>query len=330
MAEVETRQKQAKRGATTRSKEEIKGLLALYEVKPIHSGLKEKIIKGKLNILKLLIKRKVNLLDPKSVWHAIDKMRKYDHATGKLQEKEWSDGSKKNAAIAYRDFAEASGIRIAEDLNFHKYSSTPKKLPFIPLESDINALIAGASTKAATFLQLLKETWARAGEAWSLEWTDIDPERNLITINNPEKNGLPRQIKVSSQLISMLNRLANNSPKVFGDGRLQHFRKNFVLQRKRIAHKLRNPRINKITFHTLRHWGATMEYHRTKDILHVKERLGHRSITSTLVYTHLVNFEGDEFHVRVAKTLKQDKELIQAGFEYVTERDGAKIYRKRK
>ena len=98
----------------------------------------------------------------------------------------------------------------------------------------------------------------------------------------------------------------------------------------RIAHKLQNPRINRITFHTLRHWDATMEYHRTKDILHVKERLGHKSITSTLIYTHLVNFEGDEYHTATSKSLEKDEELLKAGFEYVTERDGVKIYRKRK
>jgi hypothetical protein len=73
-----------------------------------------------------------------------------------------------------------------------------------------------------------------------------------------------------------------------------------------------------------------MEYHRTKDILHVKERLGHRNINSTLVYTHLINFESNEYHIRVAKTLEEDKGLLEAEFEYVTERDGIKIYRKRK
>jgi len=73
-----------------------------------------------------------------------------------------------------------------------------------------------------------------------------------------------------------------------------------------------------------------MEYHKTKNILYVQERLGHRSITSTLIYTHLVNFEGDEYNTGVAKTLKEDEELLKAGFEYVTERDGVKIYRKRK
>ena len=71
-----------------------------------------------------------------------------------------------------------------------------------------------------------------------------------------------------------------------------------------------------------------MEYHKTKDRLHVQDRLGHKSITSTLIYTHLVNFEGDEYHTATAKTLKEDEGLLKAGFEYVTERDEVKIYRK--
>jgi hypothetical protein len=56
----------------------------------------------------------------------------------------------------------------------------------------------------------------------------------------------------------------------------------------------------------------------------------HANTTSTAICTHLVNFESDEFHVAFAKTLKEDEELLKTGFEYVTERDGVKIYRKRK
>ncbi|MFB0501999.1 MAG: tyrosine-type recombinase/integrase [Candidatus Bathyarchaeia archaeon] len=100
--------------------------------------------------------------------------------------------------------------------------------------------------------------------------------------------------------------------------------------RKRVVTKLQNPRINYIHLHTLRHWKATMEYHKTKDFLHVMKMLGHRNIQTTLIYTQLINFESDEFHVRVAKHLEEDKELIEAGFEFVTERQGVKIYRKRK
>ena len=73
-----------------------------------------------------------------------------------------------------------------------------------------------------------------------------------------------------------------------------------------------------------------MEYHKTKDILHVKQLLGHRNINSTLVYTHLVSFESKDFHVRTAKTLKEACELAEAGFEYFTKIDGVQVFRKRK
>ncbi|MCD6325021.1 hypothetical protein J7L97_01890 [Candidatus Bathyarchaeota archaeon] len=80
----------------------------------------------------------------------------------------------------------------------------------------------------------------------------------------------------------------------------------------------------------MRHFKATTEYYKTKDILYVKQLLGHVSIQSTLVYTHLINFESSEWITKVAKTVKEACELIEAGFEYVCDFNGVKIFRKRK
>jgi hypothetical protein len=88
---------------------------------------------------------------------------------------------------------------------------------------------------------------------------------------------------------------------------LATFRKNVMFQRKRIAHKLQNPRIERITFHTLGHLYGIMEYHKNKEIPCVEESLGHRSITSTLIYTHLVNFEGDEYHTATSACMQSKK-----------------------
>ncbi|MEM3597157.1 MAG: tyrosine-type recombinase/integrase, partial [Candidatus Bathyarchaeia archaeon] len=88
--------------------------------------------------------------------------------------------------------------------------------------------------------------------------------------------------------------------------------------------------VNQITFHTFRHWKATTEYHRTKDLLYVKELLGHRSILSTMTYTQLVNFGEDDFTCKVAKSIDEVKELVEAGFEYVCDYEGLKVFRKRK
>jgi hypothetical protein len=74
-----------------------------------------------------------------------------------------------------------------------------------------------------------------------------------------------------------------------------------------------------------------MEYHKTKDILHVKALLGHRKIDSTLMYTQLIKFENkDDFTSRIAKTVEEATDLIEVGFEYVTEIDGVRLFRRRK
>jgi len=101
-----------------------------------------------------------------------------------------------------------------------------------------------------------------------------------------------------------------------------------------LAKKLNNPRLLEIHFHTLRHWKATTLYHQTKDILYVKEFLGHKRIDTTLKYVQLeqalFDKDADSFTCRVAKTPEGLKQLIEAGFEYVTEKDELVYFRKRK
>jgi integrase len=89
-----------------------------------------------------------------------------------------------------------------------------------------------------------------------------------------------------------------------------------------------------ISFTTFRHWKGTTEYHKTHDILHVKELLGHKQIRSTMVYINLeaaiFTDKNDEFHVSIAESLEQACKLLEVGFEYVTDMDGKKLFRKRK
>jgi hypothetical protein len=77
-----------------------------------------------------------------------------------------------------------------------------------------------------------------------------------------------------------------------------------------------------------------MEYHKTKDILHVKEMLGHKSIQNTLIYINieraLFQKQNDEFHVKTAKTVEEAISLAEVGFEYWDIINGVHIYRKRK
>lgn len=168
----------------------------------------------------------------------------------------------------------------------------------------------------------------RIGEACRLKWIDADLEHDTITVNQPEKGGLPIMFRISGKLAAMLNALPRENEYLFGRTKTRDAAHNFYHQRKRIASKLQNPRILNIRLHTFRHWHATMEYHKTKDILHVMKQLGHRRIENTLVYTQLIQFEGDDYHSAVAEDIDEAKKLVEAGFEYVCTHESHMLFRK--
>jgi hypothetical protein len=77
-----------------------------------------------------------------------------------------------------------------------------------------------------------------------------------------------------------------------------------------------------------------MLYHQTKDILYVKEYLGHNKIDTTLLYIQLAEtiFKNlnDEFTVKIANKKEDIKALLEVGFEYICEKDELYYFRKRK
>ena len=105
----------------------------------------------------------------------------------------------------------------------------------------------------------------------------------------------------------------------------------FRNRRKSLSEKLGNPNLLKITFKTFRHWKATFEYHRTKDLLFIQRFLGHKNINNTLIYTHLVGFDSeDNYIVKIASTVEEFTELLESGFEYISDYESMKVLRKRK
>jgi len=273
-------------------------------------GFRHSTIEGNVQILKYISKT-TSLLNTDSVRHVIASQK-------------WSEARKRNAAYAYRHLVRMEGL-VWDEPKYYGES----KLPFIPYEREIDSLITSLSPTLSTLTRTLKETGARIGEALQIEMKDIDAERNTITINGVEKNSLPRSVKVSSELIAMIKRYGSQ-PRIFR-GNCETYRSRFSKLRRKIAEKMQNPRLDCINFHTFRHFFATKLYHQTKDILYVKQQLGHKNIQNTLIYTHLVTFDVDDaFTVKIASTIEEFTTLLESGFEYVSDYEGKKILRKRK
>jgi integrase/ribosomal protein S27AE len=295
---------------------ETKGKILSFAWHMQKQGLSPNTIETFTNSLKRLEKAGADLLDPESVKETLFRLT-------------ISQNSKATTKDAYSGFLRFLGIPWIPPRIPHQ-----TKIPFIPLESEIDTLIAGCGKTTSLILQLLKESGMRIGEALRLKWMDMNTENNTIILNEPEKHCEPRIFRVSPKLIGMLQSYPKKAETIFGSVRERHRQHTFKLQRIRLAQKLGNPRLKQIHFHTLRHWKATMEYHKTHDVYHVKMLLGHKSLTSTEIYINIeqaiFNDANDEFHVKIASNLKEACRLLEVGFEYVTDMEGKKLFRKRK
>ena len=245
-----------------------------------------------------------------------------------IANKNVTDGTKSWECTIYNMFCRHHKI----DWEMPKYKRESKHIK-IPTKEKLEMLIASSRKTSATKLKISMETGIRPIELCNLKVKDIDFERRLI-MPTTAKGGNPRTLKISQSLTEQIQAhiiRKNLSPndklfKVSADA----YSRNFIRNRNALAKKLKDPTIRSIRLYDFRHYFATMLYHKTRDILYVKQQMGHKRIETTLIYTQLLDLNDDEWTCKVAKNVEQDAQLIENGFEYVTERDGLKIYRKRK
>jgi len=277
------------------------------------NGLAEPTIISRIRGLKQLA-RKTNLKDPEQV-----------KAT--IANQTWKSQTKRKHIQDYNALLKYLQITWTKP-----HITTENKIPFIPTETEIDQLIASCGKRTATLLQTLKETGMRISEATKLTWTDISTEQKTINIT-PSKGSNPRLLRISDKLLNMMNQQPHTRQTIFQKD-IDSIRTMFTKQRRLAAQKLQNPRIQNISFHTFRHWKGTIEYHKTKDIIHVKTVLGHKDIKNTMIYINIEQAlfleQNDEWTCKVAHNETEAIQLIETGFEYVTDINGNKLFRKRK
>ena len=312
LAEVEP----VKRRESTTQTANIEGKIIEFLWHLKKQGRTDDTIRNRKYMLGILVKFGANLFDPEDVK---DKIARYPN---------WGVSSKAQGVECYSSFVEFLGLTWKPP----KYKPA-EKLSFIPLEKELDTLIHSSGRIVGAFLQGLKDTGADPGELAGLKWVDVNYQSKTVSINHPVKGHNARILKVSDEFLRRIQGLPKRKDgKVFNKARIMF--RNFYQQRRRMAHEYGNPRLLEITFRTFRHWKGTMEYHKTHDPYHVRKLLGHKRLQSTEVYINLEQAvfteENDEFYVKAVKTLDEACKLIEVGFEYVTDMEGYKVFRKRK
>jgi len=233
--------------------------------------------------------------------------------------------TKNSLALGYNWFCKTNAIEWKRP-----YFKWERKIPLIPTTENINKIISASTPKYATIFTILTETGLEAHELATMERKSIDLTQGIINARGCKGHN-SRSFKLKQQTAEMLRHyLADyTQEKPFPSSRSMG--EIWRRTRNQLAKKLNQPELKNIPMRNLRHYFATMKYDQTKDILLLKSLLGHKKLETTMFYVQLIVHDNEEeYTCKATKDIKEEMELIEHGFQYVTQTGEYKLYRKRK
>ncbi|WP_022661699.1 tyrosine-type recombinase/integrase [Paucidesulfovibrio longus] len=212
----------------------------------------------------------------------------------------------KAAVRAFFAWASEAGVvddNPARSIRMHRL---PRKLPVFLTTAEKKRLLKElkgrtdfSALRDRAMIEVLLGTGIRLGELAALDMDDIDLDAKHLRVR--AKGNVPQVKFIKTDLRTLLRRYLaerrrHGRPEMEAlflsnrDGRL--------CQRQianRLAHWLQKAGIEKeLTPHGLRHTFATHLYSATNDLLVVQRALGHRDVSTTQIYTHLVDGQLEE------------------------------------
>ncbi|WP_251980338.1 tyrosine-type recombinase/integrase [Salinibacter ruber] len=182
--------------------------------------------------------------------------------------------------------------------------SRPDKLPKILTEEETDRLLSEPNQRYFgpcrdyLFMRLMLKAGLRASEATSLRTEHIDLMSGKLSVREG-KGAKDRTLWVGEDLLGELQEWTERREgEVESPGFLLPTRKGTEvatshLRRsvKRYARKAGIEEVDRVSPHTLRHTFATRLYRETSNIRMVQKALGHSDLSTTMIYTHVVDEE---------------------------------------
>jgi integrase/recombinase XerD len=178
----------------------------------------------------------------------------------------------------------------------------PKKLPVFLNKNELEIFMKANDTiqydkKSALMNSLLIKfllyTGIRTDELINIKITDIVLDKNIYKIKVLGKGNKERIVKVEKDLIYehlqkwLKKRKTRKNNYLFVSSTNTKLISKYVYNAVQAVLQEANIKKEKSGGHLLRHTFATHLYNKTKDLLLVKQALGHDSLSSTQIYTHL-------------------------------------------
>ena len=207
----------------------------------------------------------------------------------------------KAAVKMFFAWAAENGLTAENPARGIRLKRLPRKPPVFLTLSEKRALLkelkgrtSARDRRDRVMIEVLLGTGIRLGELVGLDVDDLDLDAKHLRVR--AKGGCVQVKFIKSDLRSLLRGYLNERrrdapagcPELFLSNRAARISDRQVAHR--LAHWLRKAGIDKpLSPHGLRHTFATHLYEATSDLLVVQRALGHRDISTTEIYTHLVD-----------------------------------------
>lgn len=207
-----------------------------------------------------------------------------------LTEDEGLSSSSVNQAIYGLKFfyAEVLGREWAERFKFRR--SRKKKLPVTLTRAEVGRLLEETrNLKHRAVLMALYSAGLRVNEAISLQVRDLDIPNRRILVREP-KGGRERYVMLSDRFSRVLRRyLREQRPKGYlFPGKIPEKPLHSSAVQRVVKKMGSRAGIEKtVTPHVLRHTFATHLIEQGTSVLYIQKLLGHKSVKTTMLYTHV-------------------------------------------
>lgn len=176
----------------------------------------------------------------------------------------------------------------------------PRKLPKILTEAEQRALLDQFNTRYPTphrnlcLLRLMLEAGLRAGEVVSLRPEHLNMTTCRLVVREG-KGAKDRVLWIEDDLRDLIGEWLERrpeSPWLFPTRNGTKIQTRYLRALvKRLAKRAEIAELKRVSPHTFRHTFATELYRDTQNIRLVQRALGHADLTTTMIYTHIVDEE---------------------------------------
>ena len=246
-----------------------------------------------------ILDKNVDIDNPKEVWDFINQ--------------NYNDNGKRITWEYYKIYASNQNLNL-QNLRF----DWVKKIPFIPTEEMLDNIISTVKKeKIRNSLRILK-FGVRINE---LKNVRFEHNRRVMIVRTEKRRDNAERIIPLPDWFTIPQEW-ETKPKPIQEA--------IKRATKKLAKIKNNPDYLKIHPHSFRHWFATDLYAKTKDIMLVKERLGHTEIKSTLVYVQLVQTGKPKYEVKKVdiEDVETIQQLVKTGWEIAIQTEKWIIFKK--